>query len=109
LDGGTGADTLYGGLGDDHYMAAVGQGGLNIVDSGGASWTDTIDLQGMTGTVDFSGQTASGVGWTLLLDNGDSFEGQTSDTLDLSDGASGIITFDDGSIVDFSGVERVTW
>ena len=116
LDGGAGADTLYGGAGDDTLFGGLGDDmayggdgndmfvfgagdGSDSFDGGGGAWTDVIKLSGL------SGQPAY-VSWTLAIATVDS---SGSDYLDLSADSSGTITFDDGSELDFVGVDRIEW
>ena len=80
--------------------------------SGGVAngWTDTIDLEGMTGgaTTSADGLTVTGDGWTVVLDSGEVTT--TADGyLDLTQDASGTITLEDGSEIHFEGMEKITW
>ncbi len=118
LDGGTGDDVLSGGAGDDELHGGAGsdlfhieaaQGADTISGGEGGGWADVIQLDGFGGAATISGQTISGDGWTAVLDAGHSATGTTGEAVDLSDDAAGIITFDDGGTVDFTGVERITW
>jgi len=43
------------------------------------------------------------------LNDGSEIKGTGEDYLDLSEDASGTITFDDGTEMTFDSVERVTW
>jgi hypothetical protein len=99
LVGGQGDDVLDGGRGDDLFIFGAGDGSDSI--SGGQGWLDTIHLE------DVAGGPSDG-GWALELDSG-TIEEQASDYVRLSDGASGSITFDDGSQIDFDGIERIEW
>ncbi|MEM9812337.1 MAG: hypothetical protein AAF913_06660, partial [Pseudomonadota bacterium] len=127
LDGGAGNDILVGGLGDDIFRGGVGDDdmdggtgadtffigaveGSDTVTTTADSWTDVIELEGMaSGTAAVAGNTITGNGWTLVLDSGSSVLSQGTDTLDLSNEAAGVITFDDGGSVDFNGIERIAW
>ena len=108
LYGGTGFDELDGGGGSDTYVVEPGQDWTMISD-GGLAWTDTILLEGVSGGAQVSGETITGTGWTMILDSGSSVTAQGDGMLDLSDDASGILTFDDGSTVDFIGIDRIAW
>ncbi|MEM9427952.1 MAG: hypothetical protein AAGA32_00440 [Pseudomonadota bacterium] len=127
LDGGAGNDILVGGLGDDIFRGGAGDDdmdggtgadtffvgaveGNDTITTAADSWTDVIELEGMTsGTAAVAGNTITGNGWTLVLDSGSSVLSQGTDTLDLSNEAAGVITFDDGGSVDFTGIERIAW
>ncbi|MEO1200422.1 MAG: FG-GAP-like repeat-containing protein [Pseudomonadota bacterium] len=109
LTGGTGDDSLHGEGGNDVFVYAAGDGS-DWVDGGAAGgWLDTIELQGMDGSVSVSGDTVTGQGWTMVLDTGSSIDGQSGESLDLSDDASGTISFDDGATMTFDNIEQVNW
>jgi Ca2+-binding RTX toxin-like protein len=103
FNGGAGDDTLTGGDGSDIFIFQMG-GGTDAIDGGaGGGWTDTIQLK------DASGGNALGtygVDWTVSLSSG-TIDGQDANGLDLSDDADGIISLSDGSIVNFTDVERI--
>ena len=103
--GGTGNDSLSGGDGSDTFVVTALEGADTI--DGGAGWTDIIDLMGFSGSVTVTGTTIDGEGWTVLLDDGHSVTGQTLDSLELSPDASGVITFDEGGTIDFTGIDRI--
>ena len=107
--GGTGDDTLYGEDGNDIFTYAAGDGSDTFAGGAGASWTDAIELQGMDGSVSIFGNTVTGQGWTMVVDGGSSIDGQNGESLDLSDDASGTISFDDGAMIDFTEIEQVNW
>ena len=46
--------------------------------------------------------------WTLELDSG-SIDGSDMSSYDLSEDASGTITFADGSEISFDNIERIEW
>ena len=97
LVGGEGDDTLFGGDGDDLFTFQSGQGS-NVV-YGGAGWTDSISIDGMT--------TANlGTDWTITLETG-SVVDQNSDTLFLSEDASGFIDLNDGSRIEFHEIAQI--
>ncbi|WP_417317277.1 tandem-95 repeat protein [Emcibacter sp.] len=120
LDGGSGNDTLYGGTGNDRLVGGQGNDTLNgneghdyfafgaaegsDVVSGGAGWTDVIELGG------FSGQGAQ-QGWTLTLEEGDSIQStdEAAGEMLLNDDAAGTIVFDDGGEITFDGIEKIVW
>ncbi|MCV6592254.1 MAG: hypothetical protein OIF48_04830, partial [Silicimonas sp.] len=105
LYGGTGSDSMVGGDGHDVFTLTAGQGADTV--EGGAGWTDVLELAGFSGDFTIDGNTIDGAGWTMVLDAGDAVTASTSDTLELSADASGMITFDDGGTVDFTGIEKV--
>lgn len=101
LKGGEGDDSLFGGDGNDTFIFGLDEGSDTV--DGGAGWTDTVQLEGVTGD--------SQQGWTLSLDNGStvlSTDESASEML-LSDDASGSITFDDGGTVVFDNIEKIVW
>ena len=100
--GGLGDDNLYGGSGDDLFIFHEGDG--NDTMSGGSGWTDTIEL------FNADGSGAPDSAWTIELDGGRSATFSSADGyLDLGADASGTITFDNGDVIDFSGIERIEW
>ena len=105
--GGTGNDSLTGGDGSDTFAVTALEGADTI--DGGSGWTDVIDLMGFSGDVTVTGTTIDGEGWTVLLDEGHSASGQTLDSIELSTDATGVITFDEGGTIDFSGIDRLTF
>ncbi|RYH01265.1 hypothetical protein EU805_14830 [Salipiger sp. IMCC34102] len=107
LFGGTGDDELDGGAGDDTYVVGAGEDWTMISD-GGQGWTDTLLLDGVTGPATVLGDTATGQGWTMMLDSG-AVADQRPGVLDLTDDSAGLLSFDDGSAVDFIGLDRVAW
>uniref|UniRef100_A0AAN0NM02 Cadherin domain-containing protein n=1 Tax=Yoonia rhodophyticola TaxID=3137370 RepID=A0AAN0NM02_9RHOB len=107
LTGHLGDDTMYGGDGDDIYVVEALQGNDVIEDASG--WTDIIALTDVGGVQGVSGNTIDGDGWTMILDNGSSVVGSSTNSLDLSSDAAGVITFDQGGSVDFIGIDRITW
>ncbi|CAN0567952.1 unnamed protein product, partial [Ectocarpus sp. 12 AP-2014] len=68
LQGGAGNDTLNGGAGDDVFLYAAGDGSDAVDGGAGGGWTDAIELQGMDGPVNVSGNTVTGQGWTMEVD-----------------------------------------
>ncbi|HAT86524.1 MAG TPA: hypothetical protein DCS30_11620 [Rhizobiales bacterium] len=107
IEGGLGNDTLRGGEGDDLFVFRMGEGNDQIDGHGGSgtdSWTDVIELREAAGGSDLD----YGSDWTLTVSNG-SFLVNGDDTIDLSDGAEGIITFSDGSSIEFENIEKIEW
>ncbi|MEQ9518387.1 MAG: cadherin-like domain-containing protein, partial [Parvibaculum sp.] len=102
LFGGSGDDTLDGGAGSDLFIFQTGNGDSDYIDGGsGGGWTDTIQLQA-------NGGGHLDMDWTLSLDSG-SIDTSGLGSYDLSDDASGTITFADGSEITFDGIERIEW
>ncbi|MCR9237715.1 MAG: cadherin-like domain-containing protein, partial [Alphaproteobacteria bacterium] len=99
LTGGQGDDKLAGGDGDDIFIYESGDGSDTV--SGGAGWTDAIELSGFDSD-------SYGTDWTVTITSGE-IEGQNGDSLDLSDDAAGTINFDDGSQIDFDQLEQINW
>jgi Ca2+-binding RTX toxin-like protein len=109
LSGGDGADTLIGGKGDDVLDGGAGNDlfifresqGDDVV-HGREGWLDTVRLE------DRNGESAEESSWEIDLDRG-SIEGEMDDYIELSNDASGTITFGDGSELVFDGIERIEW
>jgi hypothetical protein len=102
--GSSGNETLRGLAGNDLFLIETG-GGADIVQGGGGF--DTLMLKGVTG-----GPVAYRVvagDWTLVLDSEDPGLVQGDASLVFSEAASGRIVFGDGSQVEFSQLERITW
>ncbi|WP_417820356.1 cadherin-like domain-containing protein [Terasakiella sp.] len=113
LDGGAGNDTFYGGAGNDTMIGGEGDdlfyfgegSGDDVIhggDSGAEGWMDTVYLENEDGSA------AAEHEWSLDLENG-SVEEQADGYIELSDDASGTITFSDGSELTFEGIERFEW
>ncbi|MCR9243344.1 MAG: cadherin-like domain-containing protein, partial [Rhodobiaceae bacterium] len=112
LKGGKGEDVLFGGAGDDTlkgedgsdlFIFETGNGDSDYIDGGSSSsWTDTIQLQA-------NGGGYNEMDWTLNLDSGSSIESTGNGSYDLSEDASGTITFADGSEISFDNIERIEW
>jgi large repetitive protein len=119
LSGGAGKDTLYGGEGDDVFVAgadndtAYGEAGNDLFifgpDSGKDSfiggdgdWTNTVQLEGTTGTFN------DDANWTLVVDDDVSFT-ETEAGIVFEEAASGTIQFDDNSELDFEDVSEIIW
>ncbi len=108
LIGGAGNDTLRGENGDDRFLYAAGDGSDDVFGGAAGGWTDLIELQGKDGAVNISGNTVTGQGWTLVVETG-TIDGQSGETLDLSDDAAGTITFDDAATISFTEIEQIVW
>ena len=114
LYGGAGNDRLEGGLGNDTFYAGDGNdvmyGGANddlfIFDDHSALGVNWLDA----GTGDDTLQiTAKTKGWTVALDNGDSFASTDAYDSALLTDDGGVVTFDDGATITFDGVENFIW
>jgi Ca2+-binding RTX toxin-like protein len=101
MDGGAGNDLAFGGAGDDLYAFGSGDGSDQF--SGGSGWTDTISLEGTPSN------SSPFKGWSLQLDDDSHIEMSGNGMLDLSEDAAGVITFDDGSELIFTGVDQIEW
>jgi hypothetical protein len=101
---------MYGGNGADLFVILQGQGNDTIDGgNGGGGWTDIIELQDGNGGNNIG---AYGSDWTLSLDSGSVEASNTSTTdgwLDLTDEAAGTIIMQDGTEIDFTGVEHIQW
>ena len=102
LTGGAGNDAMFGGDGSDMFIFGSNDGNDTV--SGGAGWTDVIQLEGFDGV-------AAEQGWTLTLENGHSVHStdNSSGEMLLNDDAAGTIIFDDGGEVTFDGIEKIVW
>jgi hypothetical protein len=97
LVGGLGDDMAEGGQGDDTFAFASGWGSDTF--AGGGGWTDMIQLSGLDSQAAYSGWTLTGA---TVTESGD-------DYLMLSGDSDGTITFDDGSQLAFTDIERIEW
>ena len=72
MTGGTGADAMYGGMGDDRFVFATGSGADDIIDFAQGGQADVIDLASMTGVADAAAALALAVqsGSDVVLDFG---------------------------------------
>ncbi len=109
LYGGSGDDTLNGGDGADLFLLMQGQGNDTVNGGLGGAWTDIIELQDGAGGNDMGDY---GSDWTVKFDKG-SIEAKGADAdsswLDLTDDASGSIIMQDGTEIDFTGIEHLQW
>ncbi|MFC2953151.1 cadherin domain-containing protein [Marinicaulis aureus] len=120
LNGGAGGDIIYGGAGNDSITGGAGDDVMNGGDgsdvfvyemgdgsdviSGGAGWTDIIDLN--------DGATMSlgeyGSDWTVQLTEG-AITSETDGNLVFTDDAHGVISLSDGSEINFADIEQLTY
>ncbi|MBF0605773.1 MAG: calcium-binding protein [Nitrospirae bacterium] len=116
MDGGAGNDVFLGGAGDDIMTGGDGDdlfifghgGGLDYVDGGsGDGWLDSIQLGDVSGgpaeSIEHAGD------WTLDSDNAFTMNADQNQ-IDFNDpNASGTITLDDGSIIEFHNIDHIQW
>jgi len=101
LIGGSGDDVINGGAGNDLFIFGQNDGD-DVVKGGNGNWVDTIDVSGENGDL-------TDGSWTVTLENGDTHTLSEGETLDLGENVSGTLEFDDGTMISFEGIERITW
>ena len=104
LTGGLGNDRSYGGDGNDVYIANPFEGSDRFDGGAGDGWTDVVklDANGDPGAPDDNP-------WTIEV-NGEEVAYDLADgALDLTPDTSGVITFADGSELQFDNAERIEW
>ncbi len=101
IAGNAGDDVMSGGEGSDVFVYAMGDGSDEI--AGGAGWTDVIDLaDGSAPLGEF------GTDWTVDLTQG-SITSATDGSIVFTDDAAGAISLSDGSVINFSEIEQLTY
>uniref|UniRef100_A0A1S7LMZ9 Hemolysin-type calcium-binding region n=1 Tax=Magnetococcus massalia (strain MO-1) TaxID=451514 RepID=A0A1S7LMZ9_MAGMO len=107
-----GADNINAGAGDDLFIFGMNEGSDFI--SGGAGYTDVIRMDGMTDDPTINLDAVDN--WTIETDASYSIEsnvnidGNLFDQLTFDDGdAAGTITLEDGSELQFDGVDQIVW
>lgn len=108
LSGGAGDDILHGGAGENTFLVAASEGS-DTIHGGAPGWTQTIALVDTAAGATVSGNTVTGDGWTMVLDSGSSVVAQSASELELSEDATGVISFDTGGVVEFTEIDRITW
>ncbi|MEG3641567.1 hypothetical protein [Magnetococcus sp. PR-3] len=111
IEGGLGDDILEGGAGDDLFIFGMNDGSDFI--SGGDNYTDVIRMDGMTsdpvlelGDVgNWTVDTNSDYTVETIDVDGDVFDAITFDTGD----AAGSITLEDGTELEFDGIDQIIW
>jgi Ca2+-binding RTX toxin-like protein len=104
LVGGAGNDIADGGSGDDVYVFEAAGDTDSFSGGNGGGWTDVVSLD-----VDISSLPNPSDPWTVTVDGNEVTYDVALGYLDLGPDASGSITFDDGSTVNFDGVEGIEW
>jgi hypothetical protein len=102
--GSSGNETMLGGAGHDLFLLAI-HGGHDSIDGGAGH--DTIALSGVAGPPTEGPPAANG--WQLVLDGQPAAPVQGANSLDFSEPVTGQIVMGDGTQVDFTGIERITW
>ncbi|MGB0681988.1 MAG: Ig-like domain-containing protein [Magnetovibrionaceae bacterium] len=99
LVGGEGDDSAWGGGGNDLFIFGSGDGSDYF--DGGSGWTDTVQLE------DVTGGPGGDSGWTLETDV--DYTVNEDGSLTFDEEASGTVQLDDGSELTFQGVEKIEW
>ena len=103
ITGAGGDDFLAGGDGSDLFIYETGDGADQIYGGAGGGWVDVIQLNsGATALGEF------GVDWTVDLTVG-SIDSVEDGSIIFSDDASGHISLSDGSTVNFTDIEQLTY
>ncbi|MBF0631567.1 MAG: hypothetical protein HQL89_11340, partial [Magnetococcales bacterium] len=106
LGGESGNDTLMGGEGNDLFIFGTGDG-VDYVDGGsGDGWLDAIHLENVSGG---PGDNIENAGdWTLDSDSAFTMDGDGSIVFD-DPNASGTVTLEDGSTIEFTNIDQIQW
>ena len=103
LIGGAGDDFLSGGDGSDVFVYDMGDGSDHMIGGAGDGWVDVIQLgDGSVPLGEF------GSDWTIDLTEG-SVSSVEEGSIIFSDDASGHISLSDGSIINFTEIEQITF
>ena len=98
--GGEGGDIAWGDAGDDLFIFGDGAGDNTF--HGGAGWTDSVQLE------DVSGGPGGDSGWTLQVEDGATYT-ETANGLEFEGDAAGTIVLEDGSELAFDGLDKIEW
>ncbi|QMU60364.1 MAG: hypothetical protein GKR92_01100 [Gammaproteobacteria bacterium] len=104
LIGGAGNDAAVGGAGDDVYVFEALGDTDSFSGGNGGGWTDVVSLD-----VDISSLPNPADPWTVTVGGNEVSYDVALGYLDLGTDAAGSITFDDGSTLNFDGVEGIEW
>jgi Ca2+-binding RTX toxin-like protein len=101
LTGDAGVNVLSGGDGSDTFNVGAGDGNDTIHGGTGASWTDTMVVESVPGAT-------PGSGWSVELSVGSVVE-STANSATLTDDSEGTLTLEDGTQIEFDGIEVINW
>ncbi len=109
ITGSTGDDVIYGGVGNDRVIGGDGHDlfvyeagdGNDTFNGGGGGWTDAIQFADGLESLG-----VLGVDWTIDLTQG-SIVSSEADNIELSNDADGMITLNDGSMIEFTDLEQI--
>ena len=91
------------------FLILQGEGHDTVHGGSGAAWTDVVELQDDAGGSNIGDY---GTDWTVQIESG-SIESSNTDPasgwLDLTEDAAGTITMQDGTKIDFTGIEHIQW
>jgi hypothetical protein len=104
LIGGAGNDAAIGGSGDDVYVFEALGDTDSFSGGAGGGWTDVVSLN-----VDISAMPNPSDPWTITVGGNEISYDVAIGYLDLGADVAGSITFDDGSTLNFDGVEGIEW
>ncbi|MEO5326812.1 MAG: hypothetical protein H7829_01045 [Magnetococcus sp. THC-1_WYH] len=107
IGGSAGNDTLDGGDGNDLFVIGNAQGHDVIHGGGGAGWVDAIHLEDVNGgpvsAINPDGNWTLDTAFTYSID-------ETSQQIRFDDAnASGTITLEDGTLIEFDNMEMIGW
>ena len=101
LFGGDGNDQAWGGSGSDTFIFTEGDGNDAFHGGAGRAWTDALEIRA-------AGGAAPDEGWVLDITHGEQVS-EGNHHIELSQDAAGTVTMEDGSVLTFDGVEKLTW
>jgi len=103
LHGAGGDDFLSGGDGSDIFLYEMGDGSNDMAGGAGDGWVDVIQLSDSAMSLG-----EFGTDWTIDLTSG-SINSVDEGSVIFSDDASGHINLSDGSVINFTEIEQVTF